>query len=144
MCSVVGAEGIRNIYLRQQAHASRYQTQQLTAGQLHKLPPQEVITVWAMPYCPQDTQLGPTDNFHPVHWCCWQGDSKLQDSLQPFICILPVRLSPWPFCFGIHTLPNMPRAIFLHYSKTRTYMNRYSELQHALHKEQGSLELISV
>lgn len=61
MCSVVGAEGIRNIYLGQQAHASRYQTQQLTAGQLHKLPPQEVITVWAMPHCPQDTQLGPTE-----------------------------------------------------------------------------------
>lgn len=66
----------------QQAHASRYQTQQLTAGQLHKLPPRAVITVWAVPHRPRDTQLGPTETiFNPLHWCCWQGDSKPQDSL---------------------------------------------------------------
>lgn len=56
--------------------------------------------------------------------------------------IISVRLSS--FCFGILILPNVYRPLLLRYNKTRTSMSRYSGSQHALHKEQGSLKLISV
>lgn len=138
VCSVAGAGALRNICMGTAGTAAHSWTGTQTSTSA-------VITVWAVPHCPPDTQMGPTKTiFYPLHWCCWQGDRKLQNSLQPFIHVLLVSLSPWPFCFGIHILPNIHRPLLLHYGKTRTYMNRYSESRHALNKEQGSLELISV
>lgn len=110
VCSVLGTEGIKNICMGTAGSCQKVPDTAAHSRTLHKLPPQVVITVWAVSLCPRDTLLGPGETiFYLLHRRCWQGDSKLQDSLQSFI------LSQW----GYH-----PSA--LGFSSSQTCTDPYS------------------